>query len=152
MASRTRRAKVVLAVLACAIVGLGVWAWEPVYWWVMTTTRYSEGTNYGIPVRTTVYENRWSRGKRIVGYYVGSGYKAYEYDVDRTGQGFDTVTAWHPDGIVQHQEERGAGQPGWTGWTDSPPWLRGVTDQTAPSMPAWMKDDAKWQAALDAQE
>ena len=28
----------------------------------------------------------------------------------------------------------------------------GATDQTEPTMPAWMKDDAKWQAALDAQE
>ena len=25
-----------LLVLAIAIVGLGVWAWEPVYWWVTT--------------------------------------------------------------------------------------------------------------------
>ena len=33
----------------------------------------------------------------------------------------------------------------------SPPWLWGVTDQSTPSMPGWMKDDAKWQAALDAQ-
>ena len=32
------------------------------------------------------------------------------------------------------------------------PWLWGVTDQTAPSMPAWMKDDKQWQATLDAQE
>ena len=26
------------------------------------------------------------------------------------------------------------------------PWLWGVTDQTEPSMPEWMKDDEKWQA------
>ena len=32
-----RRARLVLLVLAAAIVGLGVFAWEPVYWWVMTT-------------------------------------------------------------------------------------------------------------------
>ena len=31
-----RRAKLVLLVLAVAIVGLGVWAREPVWWWVMT--------------------------------------------------------------------------------------------------------------------
>ena len=34
---------------------------------------------------------------------------------------------------------------------EGPPWLWGVTDQTEPSMPEWMKDDAKWQVALDAQ-
>ena len=34
----------------------------------------------------------------------------------------------------------------------APPWRWGVTDQTEPTMPAWMKDDAKWQAALDAQK
>ena len=31
-----RRARLVLLVVAVAIVGLGVWAWEPVYWWAMT--------------------------------------------------------------------------------------------------------------------
>ncbi len=34
----------------------------------------------------------------------------------------------------------------------SPPWWWNVTDQTAPSMPAWMKDDEQWQRALDAQD
>ena len=34
----------------------------------------------------------------------------------------------------------------------SPPWLWNVTDQTAPSMPAWMKDDEQWQRVLDAQD
>ena len=32
------------------------------------------------------------------------------------------------------------------------PWWWGVTDQTAPSAPAWILDDKQWHAALDAQE
>ncbi len=34
----------------------------------------------------------------------------------------------------------------------TPPWLWNVTDQTTPSIPAWMKDDEQWQRALDAQD
>ncbi len=37
-----RRAKLVLLVLAVAIVGLGVWRGEAVYWWVMTERAYWE--------------------------------------------------------------------------------------------------------------
>ena len=52
---------------------------------------------------------------------------------------------WKLDGTVVYQ--RGAdGEK-----RRAPPWLWGVTDQTEPTMPAWMKDDEKWQAALDAQ-
>ena len=35
MASRPRRARVALGVIALAVIGLGVWAWEPLYWWVI---------------------------------------------------------------------------------------------------------------------
>ena len=65
---------------------------------------------------------------------------------------------WDFDGKVRHQrwyvDEDGevllSQEEGRLKFT--PPWLWGVTDQTAPTMPAWMKDDAKWQAALDAQK
>ncbi len=33
-----------------------------------------------------------------------------------------------------------------------PPWLWGVTDQTEPTMPAWMKDDEKWAKAREGQD
>ena len=37
-----RRAKLVLLVLAVALVGLGVLASEPLYWWVTTERSYCE--------------------------------------------------------------------------------------------------------------
>ncbi len=56
------------------------------------------------------------------------------------------MTYWLPDGTVTAQRDRELGE------TLEPPWLWGVTDQTEPSAPAWILDDAQWQAALDAQE
>ena len=65
---------------------------------------------------------------------------------------------WNLDGSIAWQTTRGT----WPFWqlvflashefTTESPWLWGVTDQTEPTMPEWMKDDAQWQAALDAQE
>ncbi len=60
------------------------------------------------------------------------------------------MTSWNADGTVNRQAFRSA--DGLEEERDSPPWLWAVTDQTEPTMPAWMKDDAKWQATLAAQE
>ena len=81
------------------------------------------------------------------------------------GNGFLGVEGWFEDGIPIRQtawdaEGRVTIQVEWTGkggssnqrYISRPPWLWGVTDQTEPTIPAWMKDDAQWQAALDAQE
>ncbi len=58
------RAKLVLLVLAVAIVGLGVWAWEPVWWWVMTERTYIElpsGTSHSdLSERGWAQLSRWS--------------------------------------------------------------------------------------------
>ena len=94
--------------------------------------------------------SRWT-GKRygpIGGWYVDSGL--------RVSAGIDfgnnrNLTNWRPNGVVAMQGVLApSGFP--TTQKDSPPWLWGVTDQTEPTMPVWMKDDAKWQAALDAQK
>ena len=57
---------------------------------------------------------------------------------------------WNVDGTVHSQVTNDS--KGNLVERRSPPWLWGVTDQTEPSIPAWVKDDALWQAALDAQE
>ncbi len=85
-----------------------------------------------------------------VSYYVYSGFKANEAEVRRNFrvQG----TWWNSDGTVRAQMQWCNPPTGELMWRDSPPWLWNVTDQTAPSMPAWMQDDEKWQRALDAQD
>ncbi len=148
-----RRARLVLVLVVLGVVGLGVFAWDPVYWWVMTerihveTTLGSFGHGDGglvrgwySPPRGT--DNGWAvlgRPGRL--WYVETGYKA----MVQSRQG---VTYWNPDGTVKCQLK--APIDGLS--NDSPPWLWGVTDQTAPSMPAWMKDDEQWQAAIDSQD
>ena len=153
MASRTRRAaRLALAVLAVALVGLGVWAWEPMWWWASSTPIYLEDGYQHHPVRAVLYEGRWSPRMHASGYYEGSGYKAYETFSDRWGRGPQTF--WRRDGTVERQfETEVQGQSRYAiNERNTPPWLWGVTDEPAPTMPAWIKDDAKWQAVLDAQE
>ena len=145
------RAKLVLLVLAVALVGLGVWAWEPVYWWVMTERVWEEGYGgNGDIVRGWFSRSRWRTGDRYGpgrNWYVWTGYKATEwfYETDD----ITALTCWNPDGTLEFQR-RETDERGWAYW--KPPWRWGVTEQTESTMPEWMKDDAKWQAALDAQE
>ena len=151
-----RRAKLVLLVLAVALVGLGVWAWVnagPLYWWVMTERVYVERVDSeGYRVRGYRGRSRWGDDDRLpllVLWYVDTGLMA-----NKSVHGEQPrATTWRHDGTVNcqlgHDRARLRGGP--TLWS-RPPWLWGVTDQTEPSMPAWMKDDALWQAALDAQE
>ena len=73
------------------------------------------------------------------------------------------VTVWFSDNAVANWISRSSGAPDGTVMRPLrapgrvppdktyPPWSWNVTDQTQPSMPEWMTDDAKWQAALDAQ-
>ena len=92
-----------------------------------------------------------------VQYHVSTGFKAWEAEYSH-GE-LVRRTTWNADGRVERQiagEEsrttRVRGMKRNRNFLSTPPWLWGVTDQTAPTMPEWMKDDAKWQAALDAQE
>ena len=150
-----RRAKLVLLVLAIAFVGLGVWAWEPVYLGVTTKHIWSEFRQDGHAVRGWEWVRRWtllSDHPKAMFWYVETGFKACAYEHSP----ILCVTDWHVDGTVKLQQWTVPGGKPTRGrrieTKSTPPWRWGVTDQTAPSMPAWMKDDAKWQAALDAQE
>ena len=63
------------------------------------------------------------------------------------------VTTWDYDGRVWMQQIASPDGREASAWRVemrlSPPWLWGVTDQTEPSMPAWMKDDKLWAKALE---
>ncbi len=148
-----RRAKLVLLVLAVALVGLGVWAWEPLWMWATTktVTRPPATRNWdGLRVRSYAIVKRWRDfpPERTVEFYEKTGFKSME--VEWRAAPFRWTT-WNVDGSVAEQNQADIdGHP--IIHRDSPPWLWGVTDQTEPTMPAWMKDDAQWQAALDAQE
>ena len=78
-----------------------------------------------------------------VGWYPKSGLKCGETVL--TGHEWRTTT-WHPDGAVASQVQSRLGGDD-EARRSSPPWWWGVTDQTERTMPAWMKDDTKWQAA-----
>ena len=154
MASRTRRARVVLGVVALAVVGLGVWAWEPLWWLVTTRVRFYQtemdignvNARMWVPVRGQGRVHRWNgewHGKGLF-YHPSNGYLAAEI-VWQTGRVVRS-TRWKEDGRVYYQSSPDQRE------RESAPWLWGVTDQTAPSMPEWILDDKQWQAALDAQE
>ena len=161
MASRTRRARVVLAVVAMAVVGLGVWRGEAVYLGVTTKRYFKERTSSYDDVRfpSPPATRGWTRVRRWDNHptmealwYVETGYESANLAFDRNG--YVQMTQFAPDGNVLRQMwQYGSGGTYRLKWTRfSPPWFWSVTDQTEPTIPAWMKDHAKWQAALDAQE
>ena len=149
------RAKLVLLVLAVALVGLGSLAWEPAYLWVTYESRWFETRleNHAVAERLRFHRwtgipltrSPWSVGR--VGWYRSTGFKAWQ-------NGERGRTTWYPDGTLRLQ----FAWPGSREYRFSPPstqslpWWWGVTDQTAPSAPAWVLADEQWQAALDAQE
>ncbi len=156
-----RRAKLVLLVLAFALVWLGVWAWldeGPLWRWVMTDRVYVVDRPPGYsPRRGWETVSRWSgekHGRRVM-FDPRTGWKIQE---DRFADGVQLeISLWNGASLVRQawRDDFGtkvAGSGVRTKKKTSPPWLWGVTDQTEPAMPAWMKDDALWQAALDAQE
>ena len=158
MVGRPRRAaRLVLAAVAVLAVGLGVFAWEPVHWWVMTVRRYHETVK---PAGRAASALGWSQRHR--GWYhvarwgrnAGRRYGPFVYYYPQTGtkykQGFffrdgsARYTVWWIDGSTAKQRDGEDAQR-------SPPWRWNIADQTAPSMPRWMGDDQQWQHALDAQ-
>ena len=166
-----RRAWVIVGLLAVAVLGLGMLAWKPVYWWAMTDRVYIEkhlvpgGTVRGWMSVRKGTEDDWF-GPNVL-YYVDAGFKSEEALFRGSVEGrlsrvqyleaVTRVTYWNPDGTVSCQFRPGPGMPALRMAPSAnesraaPPWWWGVTDQTDPMMPAWMKDDEKWQAALDAQ-
>ena len=160
MVSRPRRARLVLGVIALAVIGLGVWRGEALYWWVMTHRFYIESrrsmissifSSRGPNMRGWMQVPQWSaegwpdsNHVRGATWYVDSGFKAEELSVRDSKL---CITKWKPDGSVAEQYigiQAGKDQS-----QESAPWLWGVTDQTEPTMPAWMKDDKLWAKALE---
>ncbi len=167
MASRTRRTRVVLAVVALAVIGLGVWRGEAVYWLVTTrtvVTWYSPSVDIRTP--EGVIQTREKHAARGIDRYSRWTGKAHGWSRNwytETGKlrcetklhdgGLVRLTAWRFDGSVDKQI-RSTGPSNSNGSTPveektKAPWWWGVTAQTEPTMPAWMKDDAKWAKALE---
>ena len=152
-----RRAKLVLLVLAVALVGLGVWAWVdegPLWRWMMTTRRYRESSRESELVRGWSTIHRWS-GINVgpfADYFVRSG-KRSSYGSE-SDDGIYKHTSWKFDGSVSWQISYNVRIPPGDrekGLNYLPPWLWGVTDQTEPTMPEWMKEDEKWAKAFEEQ-
>ncbi len=140
-----RRARLVLVLVVLGVVGVGVAAWEPVWRWASTHREYTD--TYGIRGWRVV--EQWDRNKQLGRvFFWPNGFKMQELELRDSGE--RRYTQWRPDGTVERQAISYQGTM--PNNKEAPPWLWGVTDQTEPTMPAWMKDDEKWQAALDAQE
>ena len=148
----SRCARLVLVVVLLGVVSVGVVAWEPVWQWATTKNRYFEAwDSLGVSnkVRGYRHDRIWGDPEEVTMFsavrgkvwYMHSGYLAQE---------------WHGPGRMTWWEFSGELAEQWDDHGDveisSPPWLWSVTDQTTPSMPAWMKDDEQWQRALDAQD
>ena len=163
MASRTRRARVALGIIALAVIGLGVWRGEAVYWWMTTERAFvsyqklmgvdkNSGDLVSEEIRGFVstrrgnadadallgLEHGWS-----IDWYVSSGFMASE-ELYRDGV-LLRETQYRPDGSVSWQFRAGPDANAEVGRLYSPPWLWGVEDQTRPSIPEWMKVDGQWQ-------
>ena len=141
-----RRARLVLVLVGVVVLGVGVVAipaWQPAWEWATTKRKLVESPTPGPEgVRSYHTFGRWSGKYLGVSkiWYLDSGFKY----IERLDDG--SCTWWGPDGRIEAQFAPHGSV------VSSPPWLWGVTDQTAPSMPAWMKDDEQWQRALDAQD
>ena len=166
-----RRAKLVLLVLAVALVALGVWRGEQLYYRIFFRRHYFEPDDDVVELM--------GQGQ-MRGYYLfakGStvnpdDFDSYEADFGggvfwsvktgmKTAEGWKSggklhEITWDGDGVVVSQVIKrrarllpGQRSDGGTGARSSPPWWWGVTDQNEPTMPAWMKDDEKWAKALE---
>lgn len=135
MSTRARRAGLIAAPIVLAAVLLGVFAWESIYWLVMTDRFVTVGlVDKEHPVRGYVRVSRWGDSDRWLKtdfWYEETGTrsssKVYE-ESDRPKR----VTEWNLDGSVEKQY--------WTapeGTRNSPPWRWGVRDESASSSPWW---------------
>ena len=146
-----RRAKLVLLVLAVAIVGLGVWAWKPVWLWATTRHVYVEMRRPGwSPQRGWKTVLRWSGEAhgRMVLFDPRTGWKVIERRF-AYGEQLE-ISSWDGGSVAMQVwlDDSGTRPYGYYS-RRSPPWLWGATDETAPSIPEWMKDDEKWAKALE---
>ena len=127
MASRTQLAKVVLAILAVAFVGLGVLAREPLWWWVTTKREEVEYRLGGHPVRGWRRVHRWT-GQQLEAeiHYVENGFLAGRTHL--TGRLH--AAGWRFNGSVSMRSYR----------NERPP-FEDVPDQTEPTAPWWKEGE-----------
>ena len=147
MASRPRRAKVALLLVALALVAVAIPLAEPVWEWVMTERvgGPAEGHDFiagATPLTGWHRVGRWGTREVLhgtsVSFYASNGYKFME-SVHRDARCV-RCTCWSDSGAVvwQSGEELGSRMT-----LDRPPWLWGATDQTSPSDPQWIAEHGK---------
>ncbi len=157
-----RRARLVFVLVVLGVVAVAIRLAEPVWWWVTHERVYTEYLGHpGEPksrgwhtcLRRGQVEDTVSDGPFVL-WHTDTGFKEREGENSREVRIFSRSTEWTKNGKVLVQVRAVPRSGG--GWRadhkKSPPWWWNVTDQTAPSIPAWMKDDEQWQAALDAQK
>ncbi len=166
-----RRARLVLVLVVLGVVGMGVFAWEPVSLWLLTVETPFVMQEFGLNLRGIKRVTRWGDPGYLHGttvtWHVETGFLRSE-EAHSFGR-LLRATVWYADGRVNYQiaeqmekqtdpysvkrePPRAVNQYTAMRIRREPPWLWNVTDQTAPSMPTWRKDDEQWQRALDAQD
>ena len=137
-----RVARLLLLVLATAVVVVAIPMLRPVFWWVVTTKESFGFVNGSFDDTWGWYRKlRWSEARYgyCVLYYTKNGFKARESDM-RHGK-IIWATDWLPNGEVSCQIQLSSG--GMEEEKLSPPWWRDVEDQTSPSDPQWIAEHGK---------
>lgn len=135
--------RVAVIVLLLALVGVGVWKGEAVWWFVLTRQSpfYGESRNGSSSVvKFGGYSSfsRWSDDAQLLGesvdWYADSGYLH-----SRSFHRFDgswRTTEWNADGTIRIQmDDLHRGGFSATKGRTKPPWLWGEKDETSPTAP-----------------
>ena len=147
--SRRLSAKLILIALAVVTVIGGVLCWDPLYWHIKTKPFFWEKGGLAGYKRVLRSSPNVSHGRSRL-WRRDSGMIAmdrwYENGVRLR------MTYWNKEGVVEWQRRQPPGGRARDEEQFQPPWWWGATDQTAPSMPEWMRNDDKWRRVLDAQD
>lgn len=138
-----KSARVLLALLVLALIVLGFFAWEPVYWWITTERVPFQKLDDQHLYRGWQSFARWgdrNRHGRIVYWYVENGFKHAEMEFGR-GE-CKKSTWWNFDGSVRSQIPEIYPDASYR-TKESPPWFWGVTDQARPTAP-WRYDELRF--------
>ena len=94
-----------LVLVVLGVVGVGVFAWEPVWWWVTTERAFFEEEHNGYDaVRGWKTKRRWSPNEEYgpwIGWYVETGLKAGEGTLGQASNLRGTY--WKTDGTIRSQ-------------------------------------------------
>lgn len=148
----TRRARLICILLAaCALIVTGS-QWYPISVALLTVDVPFE-PGYGPNLKGMARRTRWGDPPIRHGWtriwYADTGRLALE-----TEYSFNRIlrsTTWYESGSVASQmPEQPTVKPVYFSANHEGPWEWGVGDQQEPSMPEWMYDYRKWNAALSA--